>query len=92
MRRLPEALATLHASGSAMRAVGGGSLRSRARGALSLGRPLSAFVALLLIVFLLLALMYAALAVNQGIRGYSAAESEWSKGRKEAVHQLERYL
>lgn len=67
-------------------------LRSRARGAFSPSRPLYAFAALLLIVFLLLLLMYAALAMNQGIRGYSAAESEWSKGRKEAVHQLERYL
>jgi len=67
-------------------------LRSRARGAFSPSRPLYAFAALLLIVFLLMALLYAALAMNQGIRGYSAAESDWSKGRKEAVHQLERYL
>ena len=69
-----------------------GGFRSRARGALSPSRPLGAFIAQLLIVFALLALMYAALAMSQGIRGYSAAESEWSKGRKEAVHQLERYL
>lgn len=79
-----------HAARSALPYAAG--VRSKARGAFAPSRPLYAFIALLLIVFSLLALMYAALAMNQGIRGYSAAESEWSKGRKEAVHQLERYL
>jgi diguanylate cyclase (GGDEF)-like protein/PAS domain S-box-containing protein len=48
--------------------------------------------ALLSIVLLLFTLMYASLVLNSGIRGYSAGESQWSKGRKEAAHQLERYL
>lgn len=55
-------------------------------------RPQGPFVVLFLIVFLLLAAMYGALALNKGIRGYSAGESQWSKSRKEAVHQLDRYL
>ena len=80
------------AAAPADRSSGAVSLWVTLRTVLSPGRPLWPFVALLLIVFLLLAMMYGALALNQGIRGFSAGESEWSKGRKEAVHQLERYL
>jgi diguanylate cyclase (GGDEF)-like protein/PAS domain S-box-containing protein len=53
---------------------------------------IGALAALLAIVLLLFTLMYASLVLNSGIRGYSAGESQWSKGRKQAAHQLERYL
>jgi len=54
--------------------------------------PLSLSVVLFLIVLALLALMYAALHINDGLRAYTKGSTHWSVSRLEAIIHLERYI
>lgn len=53
--------------------------------------PLVLFGVLFVVVLLLFGLIYLAMQINVGVRGYTSGESYWSKGRAQAVFYLDEY-
>lgn len=54
--------------------------------------PLALFAILALVVLILLVSVWMTLRVQNGVRAYTQGESQWSKGRQQAVNSLELYL